>query len=106
MRNRFAAVPRLPGRNTHKWEQMVDRYKRLVQPEIYYCYNCQPYDGGDPVWVLGDETDLEDVFDSYEVPEELRDDVASRLKCRNCGTELERGGCYWASGLTCSAIRP
>jgi len=43
------------------------------------------------VWVLGEETDLEDALDDCDVPEELRDEVASQLKCLNCGTELERG---------------
>lgn len=84
------ATPKLPGPGTLGREQIVSRFARRVRPEICYCYNCQPYDGGEAVWVLGDRTDLEDVFDSYEVPEDIRDEVASELKCRNCGTEMAR----------------
>jgi hypothetical protein len=82
---------KLPAEGTQKRDQMVKHYARLVQRDVCYCTNCQPFDGGEVVWVSGEKTDLEDVLDDYDVPEELRDEVASQLKCRNCSTELERG---------------
>ena len=69
----------------------VADYADEIQPAIGYCYNCQPYDGGEVVWVQGDEAELEDLFEAHEVPEPLRDQVAALLECRNCGTVLSRG---------------
>jgi hypothetical protein len=71
-------------------EELAARYVDEVQPLIQYCYNCQPYEGGEiAVWVLGERTDLTEVFDGAGVPEEtdLREALASQLRCMNCGTE-------------------
>ena len=68
----------------------IKKYIDEIQPEIKYCVTCQPYDGGDYIWVLGDESDLEDLLDDYDVPEEIRDEVADQLRCNNCGCNLFR----------------
>ena len=69
----------------------VDDYVDEIQSVIKYCYNCQPYEQGSPVWVMGDEIELEEVFDEFNVPEDLRDKVADNLHCDFCGTQLQRG---------------
>lgn len=68
----------------------LGKYQKLIQPHIAYCVTCQPYDEGDVVWVLGDRADLEELFDEYEVPEDLRDELAANLHCQNCGRDLCR----------------
>ncbi len=64
-----------------------------IQPEIEYCYNCQPRDSGETIWIQGIECDLEDLFNDYEVPDEIRDEVADGLVCKFCGTQMEREVC-------------
>jgi hypothetical protein len=39
---------------------------------------------------LGKQTNLENLFDEYRVPEKIRDDVADRLVCLGCGAQLSR----------------
>jgi hypothetical protein len=75
----------------------IGKYQELIQPHIAYCVACQPYDEGDVVWVLGDRADLEELFDEYEVPEDLRDELAANLHCQNCRRDLSR---YDDIGLT------
>ncbi|MBN2020316.1 MAG: RES family NAD+ phosphorylase [Sedimentisphaerales bacterium] len=65
-------------------------YIEKIQPEMAYCSTCQPYDEGDVVWIFGIRTDLEDILDDYDVPEELRDEVADNLHCNGCGCQLGR----------------
>jgi RES domain-containing protein len=70
-------------------DEVVDKWGAEVQPLIEYCYNCQPWESGEiAAWVLGERTDLTDVFDMAEVPEdeELRMALAASLRCLNCGT--------------------
>ncbi|MFA5239935.1 MAG: RES family NAD+ phosphorylase [Phycisphaerae bacterium] len=69
----------------------IGDYVQEIQPEIAYCATCQAYDGGEIIWVLGQRTDLEDLFCDYDVPEELRNEVADELQCNNCGATLSRG---------------
>lgn len=69
--------------------------KKLVartQKEITSCTNCQPFEGGVPIWILGDECELEDLFDELEIPENeaLRDSIGNSLVCPRCGTKLQR----------------
>ncbi len=68
----------------------------ILQEEIQYCITCQPYDDGDAVWILGEQNDLESLFDEYEIPEEDRDEIANKLHCLNCGRQLERFDDYGA----------
>ena len=51
--------------------------------------SCQPWDGG-PVWVIGKQTDLDEVLDDCGVPEdeELRHRVLADLDCPNCCDNL------------------
>lgn len=71
-------------------EHKVEEYVGRIQPEIAYCYNCQPYEAGEPIWVLGERCWLEELFDEYEVPESIRDEVANSLECDGCGTQMQR----------------
>lgn len=68
-------------------EKTAEEYAELIQEEIKFCDTCQPYDGGEVVWILGDRVWIGDLFCEYEVPEELWDEVASLLSCPNCGRE-------------------
>ncbi|MCB4791280.1 MAG: RES family NAD+ phosphorylase [Elusimicrobia bacterium] len=72
-------------------DNKIEKYRKIVQPQIEYCLNCQARDSGEWVWVLGDRTDLEELFCDYDVPDNLRNDLADKLVCNNCGTQLSRG---------------
>lgn len=63
----------------------AERFREKAQKEIKYCITCQPYDGGSYVWILGEETTIEEIFDSINCPEKYRDDIAQHIGCPNCG---------------------
>lgn len=52
----------------------VEALAENIQKIIVNCPNEQPYDEG-IVWIFGSRTDIEDLLDAYEVPEDLKDDV-------------------------------
>ena len=62
----------------------IDEFIELVQNEVSYCSYCQPVEGGEYIWVFGIQKNLNDLFDEIEVPEDLRDQIASRLVCPHC----------------------
>jgi hypothetical protein len=64
----------------------AQKYLEKVQKEVKYCTNCQPNDGDSYIWILGDQTTLEDIFDEFGVPERYRDIIADYIVCDNCGT--------------------
>ncbi len=57
------------GALSKKNQQLFER----VQTQVGYCYNCQPYDEGEPVWIHGDRTELGKLLYDYEVPKDLHD---------------------------------
>ncbi|MDH8679497.1 RES family NAD+ phosphorylase, partial [Fusibacter bizertensis] len=59
--------------------------KDKIQEEIQYCTYCQPYDGGECIWILGIKVELNDLFDEYDVPEKSRENIAHHLLCPGCG---------------------
>lgn len=63
----------------------AEKYREKVQKLIKYCVTCQPYDGGSYVWIMGDKTTIDEIFDSVDCPERYRDDIAKHLGCPNCG---------------------
>lgn len=63
----------------------AEKYRTKAQRELKYCVTCQPYDGGSYVWIMGEETTVEEIFDSIDCPERYRDDIAEHLGCPNCG---------------------
>ncbi len=65
--------------------KIEERYYKKVQSEIEYCLYCQPYDDGDAVWIMGDRTELNDIFYSHNVPEKYWDNIMSHLYCPHCG---------------------
>jgi hypothetical protein len=71
-------------------EDRLERYVERIQDEICYCYNCQPYDSGEMIWVQGVQGDIEDLLDDFRVPERYRDDLVTMLECHNCGTTMSR----------------
>lgn len=63
------------------------KYLEKAQKELKYCITCQPYDGGDYIWIMGTETTVDEIFDGLNVPEKYREDIATHLHCPNCGNE-------------------
>jgi hypothetical protein len=79
------------GRRMRSPEEWAAR----IQSRISFCIYCQPYEGGEAVWVLGLQTPLEDLMEEVRVPEQDRDEVASMLHCLNCGRDsFDRGDDY------------
>lgn len=68
----------------------IEKFIKYIQPRISYCATCQPYENGEIVWVLGRKVNLEEIFDEYDIPQELRDDVVAHLICKGCHRELCR----------------
>lgn len=66
-------------------DSSLELHVEAVQAHVAYCLYCQPYDGGDPVWVFGRRGTVDEVLDLEGVPENLRDEVAARISCPNCG---------------------
>lgn len=62
-----------------------EEYAERIQEEIVHCLYCQPYEGGECVWVRGRRTSLWDLFWANRVPEKLWEEVARRLRCPSCG---------------------
>lgn len=62
-----------------------EKYCEKIQHKIHYCTYCQPYDGGEYVWILGREYCLYDLFDEFDVPKKSRENIAHYLSCPNCG---------------------
>ncbi|MDQ3257891.1 MAG: hypothetical protein M3R15_29055 [Acidobacteriota bacterium] len=56
---------------------------------IVSCSNCQPYEGGEPVW-MDAPVCLDDLFDRYDLPELQRVRLARRLRCRVCTARFEQ----------------
>jgi hypothetical protein len=71
-------------------DEEIEKYQELIQPHIAYCITCQPYDGGDVVWIFGDRTNLEELFDKYKIPDDLREEISVNLHCQHCERELCR----------------
>ncbi len=61
-----------------------------IQAEIAYCLNCQARDSREWIWVQGEESNIEDLFDSYEVDEDTREKLIVDLQCLNCGNDIAR----------------
>lgn len=77
---------------SEKLEKLVER----VQTEIEYCITCQPYDNGEAVWILGEESDLEELLDKHRIAKKYRDEFVALLRCPNCGRQLDRFDSYGA----------
>lgn len=70
------------GELSKKNQQLFEK----VQEQIEYCYNCQPYDEGEAVWIHGDQTELSEILYDFKVQEKLHDIFARNLTCKYCGT--------------------
>lgn len=66
-------------------KRIPEEWAEILQPNIAYCITCQPYEGGEEVWIFGRRTSLDCLMDDLRVPEAVRDDVADRLHCFHCG---------------------
>lgn len=66
-----------------------DDWVECVQGTVAYCATCQPYDTGECVWILGVETDWNDILDNCDVAEKYRERVAGQIACPRCGASLD-----------------
>ncbi len=76
-----------PWDNLPELNKKAERYLKKAQDLLMYCTTCQPYDQG-PVWVLGEETTVDELFDIVACPEAYRDDIAAHLQCPSCGAMI------------------
>jgi len=65
----------------------VDSARECVLGEIAGCDTCQPWDGGDVVW-LGPTMWLSDILQDCDVPETRWHEVLEDLTCPHCGKDL------------------
>ncbi|MDP9954785.1 hypothetical protein J2X97_000422 [Epilithonimonas hungarica] len=70
--------------------KIEENYRKKIQSEIISCYNCQPYDEGEPVWIFGNKTEIEDLFYKLNVDDKYWNNIIQHLVCK-CGTELDFG---------------
>lgn len=70
--------------NEHE-RQDIQNY---LKEEICGCYNCQPWEGGEPVWIEP-KSDLYDLLQDYEVEEKDMEEALEGFDCPRCGTSLE-----------------
>jgi hypothetical protein len=71
-------------------EQRIEKFASAVQRAIVSCPNEQPWEGGEVVcWISGRPADLRDLLMNHRVPEDLQDEVVSRLRCPRCDSPLE-----------------
>jgi hypothetical protein len=71
-----------------KLNKTAKKYYERVQEKLHYCVTCQPYEGGDYIWIFGKSIELDELFDDFSVPDRYRDDIAQHLSCPNCGREV------------------
>ena len=77
--------------NLPELTQTEEKYRIKIQSEIIACYNCQPYDSGEPVWIFGEQTEIEDLFYKFNVDEKHWGNIARHLACPECGTQITLG---------------
>ena len=68
-----------------------ENFRQKIQSDIIACYNCQPYDSGEPVWIHGEKTEIEDLFFKFNVDEKYWENIVSHLVCQECGTQITLG---------------
>lgn len=56
-----------------------------IQDEIRYCLYDQSNNGSDVYWILGEETDMYDLFWEFSVKEKLAKKMLPHFKCPYCG---------------------
>lgn len=65
-----------------------EKYLKCVQSKIEYCIYDQPWEDSEPVWMLGERTDIEDLLDNCDVPKKSRKNILNNLYCPSCGNEV------------------
>lgn len=64
----------------------ADKNRKKIQALIVGCVNCQTYDKGEIIWINGEEKELVEMFNDFDVPEEQWQSIADNLACGNCGS--------------------
>ena len=71
-------------------DEKISKLAAAIQREIVSCPNEQSFEDGEVgCWIFGCSTDLGDLLMNHEVPDELQDEVVSRLRCPRCDSPLE-----------------
>ncbi|TDO84109.1 RES domain-containing protein [Flavobacterium chryseum] len=70
---------------TKKEEKIINQ----IQSKLSSCADCESWDGGKPIWLWGDPTDIYDLLQDSEIEINRREALSSEFKCPNCGCELE-----------------
>jgi len=65
-----------------------ENIQKYLNEEIYGCYNCQPWDSGEPVWIEP-KSDLYDLLQYFEVEDKDMEEALRGFCCPRCGTDLE-----------------
>ncbi len=73
--------------NGERLSRAEEKHLKAVQSKIEYCLYCQPYDDGEAFWILGEKTELSDVFYQCNTPEKYWKKITENLYCPNCGNE-------------------
>lgn len=70
--------------------QRIEKIASAIRQEIVSCPNEQSWEGGEVIcWIFGCPTNLGDLLMNHNVPEELQDEVVSKLRCPRCGNPFE-----------------
>lgn len=69
-------------------EQEIGDIQAYLTDEICGCYNCQPWEGGEPIWIEH-KSDLYDLLLYYDVKEGDMEEVLQGFSCPRCGNSLE-----------------
>jgi hypothetical protein len=70
--------------------QLSSREEKLLekaQKRLCYCSYCQPYDGGEVVWIYGDEWNVDDLMGSFNISEKSWEKIIQHLFCPYCGND-------------------
>ncbi len=73
----------------------IERFQAQVLRELRYCFNCQPWEDGDPVWIFGARIEMDELLRSLGVPYNLHAEVVKGVDCPNCGSSVDPGA-IWA----------
>jgi len=69
----------------------VESARECVLAEIAGCDTCQPWEGGEVVW-LGPTMWMSDILQDCDVPETHWKEVLEDLRCPHCGKDLNDPG--------------
>ncbi len=73
-----------------KLRKQIEEYAEAVAADIKDCGCEQPTPEGEIMWIRSQPTELDNLMAQHDVPDELMDLVAARIRCPACGEQLTR----------------